>query len=270
LNNAERNSGRQFGIKKQFSCYQLKEPSLFGGFYGFNSNTRVRTGGTFLQNARNRSYFNVATDKDYYFPLDGHDTLARIASSLGIDWQNHTYQGYPHWFPQLEASRPAFELMFRDMKTRKRNSFQKDLYWQCDDATHGTCDWLRIEELDTTGMAADWATPPNFTASHWIDNMDTGKVHDTVVTAFQFPRKSGAVRAHYQNNHFDIETTGVKRITLLLSPEMVDMTRPLTLSVNGKMRMTKKVKYDKAFMLKDFRNSFDRKCIWVDRLTLTL
>ncbi len=91
--------------------YLLKSPSFFAGFYGFNSNPRIHTGGTFIKNALNRSYFNVATDKDYYFPLSGHDTLERIAKSYGIDWQNHVYHGFPHWFPQFKESYGAFKLI---------------------------------------------------------------------------------------------------------------------------------------------------------------
>ena len=250
--------------------YLLKEPSFFAGFYGFNSNPRIRTGGTFLKNARNRSYFNVATDKDYYFPLSGHDTLARIAGVLGIDWQNHSYTGYPHWFPQFEASKIAFELMFSDMKTRKRNSFQKDLFWQCDDVAHGSCDWLTIEELDTSSTIANWALPVNFTATHWVDNRDTAKVLDTLVTVFQFPRKSGAIQAHFTNNHFEIKSSGVKKITVLISPEMVDLSRPVTISINGKLRLTKYMKYNKVYMMASFKKNFDRRAIWVDYVTLEL
>jgi dienelactone hydrolase len=250
--------------------YLLKEPSAFAGFYGFNSLPRVSTGGTFIRNALNRSYFNVSTDKDYYFPLSGHDTLTHIATRLGIDWQNHTYYGFPHWFPDFEESKPAFALMFADMARRPRNPFRADLYWECDDVAHGRCDWLSIDRLDTAAAPAPWQTRINFTATHWVNNMDTSKVSDTVITAFRFPRRSGAVKAHYASNRFELTASRVSAITLFISPSMVDMAKPVSVWVNGREVYHHLVAYDQAFMVRTFRATFDRKAVWVNRIQLEL
>ena len=250
--------------------YLLKAPGQFAGFYGFNSTPRVSTGGTFIRNALNRSYFNVSTDKDYYFPLSGHDTMTHIATRLGIDWQNHTYYGFPHWFPDFDASKPAFTLMFADMAHRPRNPFAHDLYWECDDITHGRCDWLSIDRLDTLATAAPWQTRINFTATHWVNNMDTSKVSDTVVQAFSFPRLSGAVKVHYASNRFDLTTSRVGAVTLFISPAMVDMSQPVTVWVNGRQVYRRLVGYDQAFMLQTFRATFDRKAVWVNRIQIDL
>ncbi|MFT4204605.1 MAG: hypothetical protein QM610_11935, partial [Chitinophagaceae bacterium] len=247
-------------------AYLLKEPSFFAGFYGFNSNPQIRTGGTFIKNAKNRSYFNEATDKDYYFPVSGHDTLAAIAKRLGIGWQNHVYKGFPHWFPQFKESKPAFERMFADMATRKRNSFKSDLFWECDDVNFGRCDWIKIDELDTLSEKKDWQTEINFSTTHWIDNIDTSRVSDTTIMAFNFPRLSGAVKAHYKNNMFDIETSCVKRITIFLSPEMIDFARPILVKVNGKFLFHKKMNYNRDFILQNFDKNFDRTQIFVNKI----
>jgi predicted esterase len=250
--------------------YLLKSPNPFAGFYGFNSNPRVRTGGTFITNALNRSYFNVATNKDYYFPVSGHDTLAKLATSAGIDWQNHVYYGFPHWFPQFKESEPAFKLMFRDMNTRIRNPSRHNLNWECDDVKYGRCDWVSIEQLDTLAEKKNWQTEINFRATHWINNNDTSKVSDTVITAFNFPRLSGAVKAHYKNNRFYVETSRVKKISIFLNPEMIDFSIPVTVVINGRKVFNKKMNYDRDFMLHTFRENFDRKAIWVNYISLQL
>ncbi len=250
--------------------YLLKSPSFFAGFYGFNSNPRIHTGGTFLKNALNRSYFNVATDKDYYFPVSGHDTLERIAKSYGIDWQNHVYHGFPHWFPQFKESYGAFKLMFDDMGTRTRNPFHHNVSWECDDVKYGRCDWISIDQLDTGTAKKNWQTEVNFTATHWIDNRDTSKVSDTVITAFNFPRLSGAVKADYKNNTFEIETSRVKKISIFISPEMIDMSKPVTVFVNGKRLFTGKVFYNREFMIHNFKDNFDRKAVWVNEIKFSL
>ena len=248
--------------------YLLKLPDLFGGFYGFNSNPQVRTGGTFIKNAKDRSYFNVATNKDYYFPISGHDTLAKIADSLGIDWQNHIYKGFPHWFPEFKESKEAFQLMFTDMTTRRRNPFQQRLYWECDDIKYGRCDWIRIDKLDTCAIKQSWQTKINFPVTHWINNFDTSKVSDTSIMAFKFPRLSGAVIALHNGNQFHIQTSRVNAITIYLSPEMIDFTKPVVIYVDGKKVFSKIMPYNKEFILDAFRNNFDRKAIWANYIRL--
>jgi hypothetical protein len=240
----------------------------FGGYYGFNSNPRIRTGGTFLQNALNRSYFNVSTDKDYYFPISGHDTLERIARSLGIDWQNHVYKGFPHWFPQFAEEEPAFKLMFDDMENRRRNPFQEKLYWECDDVRHGRCDWLSIDELDTVAAKKDWQQEVNFSVTHWINNRDTSKVSDTVIRAFDFPRRSGAVRGKYVGNVFSIEGSRVGVVTLYLSPEMVDLSKNLVVYANGKKVFDNMVSINRELMIAGFARDRDRKAIWVNAIRI--
>jgi predicted esterase len=250
--------------------YLLKDADMFAGFYGFNSNPRIRTGGTFIKNALNRSYFNEATDKDYYFPISGHDTLARIARSLGIDWKNYEYKGFPHWFPQFSESEPAFQLMFADMKGRRRNPFHEKLFWECDDVKHGRCDWLSIDELDTVEGAKDWQSEVNFPVTHWIDSRDTSKVSDTVVEAFAFPRRSGAVRANYHDNVFSIQSSRVGAISLYLSPEMVDLSRNVVVYANGKKIFDRVVSYDRDYMIAGFMWDRDRKAIWVSAVSMKL
>lgn len=63
-------TGHSNGATGAFS-YLMKEPNLFASFSGINNRPQVRTGGTFLRNGSNRSFYNVATDYDYYFPVEG-------------------------------------------------------------------------------------------------------------------------------------------------------------------------------------------------------
>jgi len=250
--------------------YLLKSPSGFAGFYGFNSNPRIRTGGTFIKNALNRSYFNIATNKDYYFPVSGHDTLASIALSLRIDWQNHVYNGFPHWFPQFKESYAAFELMFKDMSLRRRNPFHNHLYWECDDVKNGRCDWISIGKLDTGSEKMNWQTEINFPVTHWVNNLDTSKISDTMVTAFNYPRLSGAIKANYRSNRFDIETSRIKEFSIFISPDMVELAKPVVVYVNGKELFNKKVDYDKEFMIQSFKTNFDRKVVWANYIQFKL
>src|SRR6202034_2391125 len=100
-----------------------KEPSPFAAFYGFNTRPKVETGGTYIRNILNRSFFNVSTDQDYYYPPDANDSLSAAMKEIGADYQDHRYKGFPHWFPKYDESETAYQLLFNDLKKRKRDPF---------------------------------------------------------------------------------------------------------------------------------------------------
>lgn len=261
-------TGHSNGATGAFS-YMLKSPDVFGGFYGLNTQPRVRTGGTFIKNAGNRYFYSIATDKDYYYPPQAHDSINRIAKALNIDWITDMYKGYPHWFPQLDESEPAIDNIFTHLSAKQRNPFGEKLYWETDDVTYGKCDWLQITSLDTMSQQAEWHQPINFAITQWIDNQDTSKMIERREMAFQYPRKSGAVQANFRNNTFYLTTSCVKEIKLFLSPEMVDFSKPVTVYVNNKQVYRKKKSYNKSYMLSKYKQHFDRKALWVNELVVS-
>lgn len=262
-------TGHSNGATGSFS-YLMKAPTLFAAFSGMNTRPRVETGGTFLPNALNRSFYAIATDKDYYYPPNGNDTLNKLARDLNVDWTLDMHKGFPHWFPQFDDADAPVGKMFDVMLAKKRNPFHGKLYWECDDVTHGNCDWLQITALDTLQQPAAWQKQYNFSIHPWIYNENPDSILDITRPAFRYPRKSGAVKASFKNNVFTIQASCVKSIQLLVSPQMVDMQKPVTVIVNGKKVYDKKVVYDKAFMLSNFDKNFDRQAVWVNSINLSL
>jgi len=264
-------TGHSNGATGSFS-YLMKEPSPFAAFYGFNTRPRVATGGTYIRNILNRSFFNVSTDIDYYYPPNANDSLAVTMKKLGADYQDHRYNGFPHWFPQFDQSEPAHKLLFEDLAKRKRDAFHPVIYWECDNVKYGRCDWIEITALDTLKKRANWQTNINFKINKWIvlSKKDSAVVRDTLLDAFNYRHQSGAIKAVYSNNVFKIETSDVKSFSLLISPEMVDMNKPLTVTVNGKVYSKQKPNYNKDFMLADFKNTLDRSAIWVNHIDVTV
>lgn len=259
-------TGHSNGATGAFS-YLMKEPSLFAGFSGINNRPQVRTGGTFFRNALNRSFYNVATDYDYYFPFEGHQEVARLAVNLGIDWQNQEIAGKrPHGYlisDQGSEARQVYGQLFADMTSKKRNPFQNSLYWECDDTKNGRCDWLEITELDTLADAGRWQTPVNVSITGWRKVMDPSVRIDSTSLAFRFPRRSGAVRARYAGNRFELTTSRVGKVRLLLSPEMIDFSKNLQVWINGKQVFDGRVAMDRSFMLNSYRREADHQAVWV-------
>jgi hypothetical protein len=262
-------SGHSNGATGSFS-YLIKEPSPFAAFYGFNTRPRVQTGGTYIRNILNRSYFNVSTDQDYYFPPGANDSLDSIMKNIAADYHDHRYNGFPHWFPQYDQSEPAYQLLFADLAKRTRNPFHTEIYWECDDVKYGVCDWMAITALDTLAKRASWHKNINFKVTKWIilGRKNVALVRDTLLNGFNYPRRSGAVKATYKNNMFLVETSDVKSFSLLISPEMVDFRKPVTVIVNGKLYRRQKTSYNKNFMLNQFKKTMDRKAIWVNFINI--
>jgi predicted esterase len=264
-------TGHSNGATGSFS-YLLKQPSLFAGFYGFNTRPTVATGGTYLRNILNRSYFNVSTDQDYYYPPEANDSLAIMMKHLGADYQDHRYNGFPHWFPAFPESEKPHELLFLDLEKRKRNPFQGKIYWEYDDLKYGRCDWLSITSFDTLSEKASWQKDLNFGITKWkkFDSKDSLITRDTLMKAFKYIRKSGAVRGSYTNNCFKIETSAVKSFSVYISPEMVDLNKSVQIIVNGKLKFQGTVDFKKEILLEEFNKSADRRALWVNRVDITL
>ncbi|MBB2148310.1 alpha/beta hydrolase-fold protein [Pedobacter gandavensis] len=264
-------SGHSNGATGSFS-YAMKQPSPFTGFYGFNTRPEVLTGGTYIRNLLNRSFFNVSTDQDYYYPPAAHDSLNKVMKELHADYQDHRYNGFPHWFPAFNASEPAYQLLFADLIKRKRNAFQPNIQWETDDTKYGRCDWINITSLDTLASLAPWQKAVNFKITKWVklDKDDEAIVVDTVKNGFNYRKRSAAVKAHYADNTFRISTSRVKSFKIYISPDMVDMGKPITVILNDKVYFKGKVSYDKNFLIKEFTDHLDRSAVWVNAIDIHL
>lgn len=263
-------TGHSNGATGAFS-YLMKQPSLFASFSGINNRPQVRTGGTFLKNAKNRSFYNVATDYDYYFPLEGHRSLTDLTKTLGIDWQNQEIIGHRTHGYLIAAKdstvKEVYRQLFAHMLTKQRNPFQATLYWECDDVKNGRCDWLEINALDTTHAKANGPVAMNMPVRGWRSVDDPSVLLDSTSQAFVFPRQSGAVQGRYLKNQFNLTTSQVKSLTVYLSPEMVDFGQPLKVFINGKQVYNGPVQYDRAFLLTQYAKEMDHQALWVNRLT---
>ena len=262
-------TGHSNGAAGAFN-YLVKAPSLFGGFYGLNPRPKVYKGGTFLPNAKNRHFYSIATDQDYYFPPDGIQKIQDLAVSLGIEWFTDMYKGFPHWFPYFDEAKPGVEKMLADMMNRKRNPFSNELYWECEQIENGRCDWLEITSLDTLASPAYWHQYHNFPVSPWVSVDDPEQTRDTSIMAFDTARRSGAVQAKFAQNIVTIQSSRVSQIRLYLSPEMIDFQKKLKVIHNEKLIFEEMPKWNPDWMIDNFSKEFDRQAVWVSYIDLDL
>ncbi len=86
--------------------------------------------------------------------------------------------------------------------------------------------------------------------------------------AFHYGKISGAVKAKYFGNEFDIQTSRVGEICLYINPKMINMEIPVIVNINGREVFHKKIGFDKEFMLKNFMENKDRKALWANKIVL--
>ena len=264
-------SGHSNGATGSFS-YLMKDPTLFAGFFGFNTQPKVFTGGTFIENIKNRSFINFSTDQDYYYPVEANDSLSNLCRRINADYKDYRYNGFPHWFPEFDESEPAYKIIFDDINSRSRNPFPEELNWEIDDENNGNIDWLNDIKLDTLGQNKVWHKNLNFKITKWLEYNDSDSliVKNVNKTAFNLPNKSGKIITKYQHNEFHFTTSNIMSFKLYISPEMVNLKKKIKVFVNGKLHFNQKITYDKEFMLKSFKNNGDREQIWVNNIKITL
>lgn len=264
-------TGHSNGATGSFN-YLVKQPTYFAGFYGFNTQPLVRTGGTFIRNSLNRLFINFSTDLDYYFPPQANDDLTTLMNSLNIDYKDYRYNGYPHWFPEFNESESAYKILFSDLLKRKRNPFPNKLIWETDDVKYGKVDWLEITKLDTISTKKEEHKNYNFKITKWLeyDDNDSLQVKDVDKMAFSFPRKSGLIKVNYSKNRFDIETFSVKSFRLYISPEMINLNKKLKVYANNKLIYNQKVDYNPFFIKENFNKNIDKEQVWINSIDFEL
>lgn len=262
-------SGHSNGATGSFS-YLMKQPTQFAGFYGFNTYPKVFTGGTFVENAENRSFINFSTNEDYYYPPNANDDFTKLMNAIKADYKEYRYNGFPHWFPKFNESEPAYKILFNDLASRKRNPFPKEISWESDDEKYGDIDWISNLKTDTLKSKSSWHKRLNFKITKWLEYDKKDSLTTKIVDkdAFDFPRKSGKIKAGYQNNVFRVETSDIKSFSINITPEMVNLKKKVKIYLNGRLYFNEKVKYNREFMLQNFEASKDRTQIWIDHIEL--
>ncbi len=84
--------------------------------------------------------------------------------------------------------------------------------------------------------------------------------------AFIMNKISGAVKAIYWGNQFEIETSRVDELAIYIHPYMVNLEIPVSITVNGNEVFNEHIEINRKFMVENFINNFDRKALWVNRI----
>ena len=87
---------------------------------------------------------------------------------------------------------------------------------------------------------------------------------------FQHTKLSGRVDVTRDGNAFEVKVRDVAAFTLLLSPDVIDFSKPVTVTVNGKPAFAGLVKKDPATLLRWAARDNDRTALYGAELRITL
>jgi hypothetical protein len=149
---------------------------------------------------------------------------------LGVGHENS-------WWP---AGRERVESF---LEQHPRTAHPARLSWETERTDrYNRVDWLVIDELGRT--ASDQPLP----------DVDLG--------LFSRSRPSGRVDVVRSGNAFEAKTRGVKTFTLLLSPDVIDFSRPVKVTVNGKPAFEGAVTKDRRVLRKWADRDGDRTMLY--------
>lgn len=215
-----------------------------------------------MANFQNRNLFALSAEADDTFPNADvraiHDAVAGIAPS----WDLQTVPKGDHALePFIDAWMPH---LFARMRETRRRPFAPDRFWE--GRAPGGVDWLSAVALDPTRPRTLWhplvVTPNVKTHGDGQGGSPAGPHEQNA--------DFGAVRATYRANVFTLETSRVTKVALWISPEMVDLTRPVRVIVDGKEAFSGTVKIDRKAMTERFLDTFDRSARPVARLEIAV
>lgn len=241
--------------------FQVYQPSNFAGFVVYNSMlTNLFVDNIYLRNTKNRPLYLVHSDLDDLRPIQTWRKQVEILDTLNSPVLYKEYTGYQHFDKHLQKDLPFSGQWIKEIK---RNPFQNAIYWETNNAIYNTCDWIKISEIDTSSINAEWHKDLNFMSY----DKPNKRFYDDI-PYYQYTNKSAAVIANYNNNIFDIQTSRAKAIELYISPVMVNLENPVIIKINGKEVFQGKVIADKDFLINNYKNTFDRSALWITSIKL--
>ena len=232
----------------------LKEPNVWSSYLPLNGSLGV------LRNPQNGAdgemhgsnfitapLFVVNGENDQLYPVAQVEPHMAWLKRMGVNLLFRPQAGAGHntaWWP---AERAQFEKFVRD---HPRAAHPEALSWETERVDRFNRNrWLIIDEIRSDASRATALTDVGF---------------------FQHTKRSGRADVRRKGNTFDAIVRDVARFTLLLSPDALDFTKPVIVTVNGTRVHGGTVKKDVSTLLKWAARDNDRTAIYGAELTIAV
>ena len=200
-----------------------------------------------FENGRHTPFYLIHGEQDQVIPVfysrDAADYLRR--EGYAVVYREHG-QVHPmaggHFFPRDELPQLV------DWLHTQQRAPRPDRVVAVLDRDHtGRFHWIRLDAIDPA-VASFWSSEQNAEEARRLE-------------AGVYARLSAQVR----DNDITVETTGVHRYTLLLSPDLVDLSRPVRVTTNGRVSFDGPPVPDSRLLLEEARRRLDpSRLVWAE------
>jgi predicted esterase len=219
----------------------MREPTVWSAFLPLNGSIKVLgnpslrvDGELYANNLVNRPLYIVNGGRDPLYPADHIATHVEIFKSLGVSLVFRPQATAGHDTSWWQYERGLFEQF---VKHKPRPAHPEKISWETERADRfNRADWLLIDRLGSGSSDASFET----------------------VDVFEHKRPSGRVDISRSGNAFVATSRGVRQFTLLLSPDAIDFTQPVAVTVNGTQAFRGTLEKDAAILLKWGARDADR------------
>jgi predicted esterase len=231
----------------------LKEPNPWSSYLPLNGSIAVirapqngADGEMYGNNLITAPLYIVNGELDNLYPVDQVEPHIKWFQSIGVPLVFRPQPGAGHntaWWP---TEREPYEKFVRE---HARIAHPATLSWETERTDKFNRNrWLVINELRRD-------------ESRETELKDRG--------FFQHTKLSGRVDVTRTGNAFEAKVRDVAAFTLLLSPDAIDFSRPVTVTVNGKPAFSGLVKKDLATLLRWAARDNDRTALYGAELRIT-
>jgi dienelactone hydrolase len=194
---------------------------------------------------------------DRLYPAASVAPLVEMFRRAGVPLEFQVYPEAGHdvsWWPQERARYEAY------LSAHSRAAHPARISWETERTDrYNRFRWLVIGRLGT--RASDVA----------LESVNTYSPIPSMERAlFDHPQPSGRVDASRTGNAFDVKTRGVQELTLLLSPDVIDFSQPVRVTVNGKVAHDAVAKPDAATLLAWAARDHDRTMLYGAELRIVV
>ena len=232
----------------------LKEPNLWSSYLPLNGSLAVlrnpangADGEMHGNNLLTAPLYVVNGENDQLYPVAQVEPHMAWLKRMGVNVVFRPQAGAQHntaWWP---TERAPFEQFVHD---HPRPAHPALLSWETERVDRFNRDrWLVINELRSDPSRETELTDLGF---------------------FQHTKRSGRVDIRRGANRFDAVTRDVRAFTLLLSPDAVDFSKPVTVTVNGRPLFSGAVKKDPAVLMRWAARDNDRTTLYGAELKIVV
>ena len=218
--------------------FAFKQPSEWASFMpyiGHPGVLRNPAGGVnyrlYFENLTAKPVYIVNGELDRLYPAASLQSFVDVLVDAGVEHVFRVIEGGGHDTRWLPDETPAIE---RFKTEHPRDPFPESLQWVADrDDRYNRNMWLRVDRMASA----------------------------------EFP---AVVKVERDGNRFTVDATAVAGFSLLLSPEEVDFSRPITVSVNGETVFEDLVEQSAETLLRWVRETLDRQALVTAELNISL